>query len=209
MKKMHTIRIIAIIGRILVVWYFSMSENFENNAEDGLIINPQCTDPIQTGLKTAKALVLSCMDFRLRDNIKCNLNNLGYKNDYDEFILAGSSLGYNGVQGNYTHWAQVVDDHIKLAYDLHKINTIVLIDHMQCGAYQVAYKLQDAYMDTEKEYNLHKQNLAEAANIIESKYNGSNPQFFQIPNLKIKKYIISIDGGKKVDIDEYKGPFPF
>ena len=46
-----------------------------------------CCDNSQTNLHHAKALILNCMDFRLRDNISCHLNLLGYKNKYDEVIL--------------------------------------------------------------------------------------------------------------------------
>jgi hypothetical protein len=202
------IAIIAIIAILLIMWGVSTTYNLETNSS-GLFVSNRCRDPSQVNLHLAKALVLSCIDFRLRDNIKCNLSDLGYKNDYDEFILAGTTLGYNGINGKFTHWANVADDHIKLAFDLHKIDTIILIDHMHCGAYKVGYGLKETDMGTEIEYNLHKENLEEAAKVIEYKYNGSNPNFFEIPNLKIKKYIISIDGGKKVDIDQYTGSFPF
>jgi hypothetical protein len=44
---------------------------------------------------TARAMVLSCMDFRLIDDMVVFLNEIGYNNNYDQFILAGSSLGSN------------------------------------------------------------------------------------------------------------------
>ena len=52
---------------------------------------------------TAKALVITCMDFRLIDDAVNYLDAQGYNNNYDEFILAGASLGYN--QTTYSAWA--------------------------------------------------------------------------------------------------------
>ena len=40
-------------------------------------------------------MLLSCMDFRLLDDIVVFMNALGYHNNYDQYILAGSSLGAN------------------------------------------------------------------------------------------------------------------
>ena len=172
----------------------------------GIICGP-CGDSSQSDKKTAVAFTLSCIDFRLRDNITCNLNLLGYQNNHDDFILAGSSLGYNGVLGAYPGWIQTADDHVKLAYDLHDINTIILVDHMDCGAYAIAYP--NLTLGGPEEYQLHIENLNIAAETFKKKYSGPNATIFQIPNLIIKKYIISINGYCLVDIDVYKGPFPF
>jgi len=38
-------------------------------------------------------MVLSCMDFRLLDDTTVFMNARGYNNNYDQFILAGASLG--------------------------------------------------------------------------------------------------------------------
>jgi len=80
---------------------------------------------------TAKALVITCMDFRLIDDAVYFLNSKGYNNNYDELILAGGSLGYN--QTKYESWKKTVDDHIGLAKKLHNIKEIIVIDHMDCG----------------------------------------------------------------------------
>lgn len=159
--------------------------------------------------KTCKALTLQCIDFRLRDNITCNLNFLGYLNQHDDVILAGSSLGYNGQPDTFEYpaWVQTIDDHVKIAYDLHKISEIILIDHMQCGAYGVAYP--GLTLGGEEEYNLHVENLNAAAEKLKEKYEGPNASKFEIPNLIIRKWVIGVYGACIVDIDVYKGPFPF
>jgi hypothetical protein len=42
------------------------------------------------------------MDFRLIDDMVHFMNNLGYNNNYDQFTLAGASLGF--TQEKYPHW---------------------------------------------------------------------------------------------------------
>ena len=80
------------------------------------VICHPCSDNSQIILHNAKAIVLNCMDFRLRDNVTCHLNQKGYKNEYDEVIVAGASLGYNGLQ-SYTGWDTFTDQHVELSYN--------------------------------------------------------------------------------------------
>ena len=48
----------------------------------------------QKTAKTAKCFVMNCMDFRLIDDSAYFMDSLGYNNNYDCFVLAGSSLGF-------------------------------------------------------------------------------------------------------------------
>jgi hypothetical protein len=159
----------------------------------GLILCQQCVDFTEIDLDRSAAIVLSCMDFRLRDNLACNLTHMGYKNNYDEFILAGASLGYNGLL-DY-NWRPYADAHIELSRELHEITEIILVDHMRCGAYKAKYGNITAI----EEYEYHRVNLESAAKTIQEKY----------PSFTIKKFILSIDGGTIVDVDAYTGGFPF
>jgi hypothetical protein len=183
--------------------------------EPGFIVCPNCANPSQIDKKTCKAFVLDCIDFRLRDNIQCNLTNLGYKNNYDEFVAAGASLGYVGLNSmaiegtgepTFPVWYQMIDEHIKVAYDLHLINTLIIVDHMGCGAYSVAYT--DLSLNTQEEYDLHIKNLNNTAELLLKKF-GQNGSVMTIPNLVIKKYIIALNGGQLIDIDQYIGEYPF
>ena len=158
-----------------------------------------CCDPKQINLKTAKAFVLSCMDFRLRDCQVCHLNRKGYKNNYDEVIAAGASLGYNGL-ATYSGWKQYIEEHFELGYALHKISEIIIIDHDKCGAYAVQYPEivnVDGSVDSAKEREHHITDLTECVDELWGKYNPVNgSKDTTIPNLKIKAYLISVDGGK-------------
>ena len=160
-----------------------------------------CCDPKQANLKDARAFVLCCMDFRLRDCQICQLNRKGYKNDYDEVIAAGASLGYNGLL-EYDTWKTYIDEHFELGYLLHHISEIIIIDHDKCGAYSAEYPgtsssggIHDANDNViyELEREKHIENLTTCVNDIWTKYSpgGSGTT---IPDLKVKGYLISIDG---------------
>lgn len=130
--------------------------------------------------KTAKAMVLSCMDFRFVTDKVNFLNNIGYKDDYSKFVLAGSSLGYN--QGEFPEWSKSFDKHLELATDLHKIDEVIVVDHMDCGAYRILY--DNKSMSKEEEYKLHQKNLNKFKSLIHKKF----------PSLKVTMLLVNIDG---------------
>ena len=89
--------------------------------------------------------------------------------DFDYFVLAGASLGFNESKEAYStkevpkhasnNWHLTYEDHVKLAIDLHHITEIVVVDHMDCGYYKSIY--EDAVDTPAKErakhvFNLHK-----------------------------------------------------
>jgi len=148
-----------------------------------------CGDSNQEELKNAKAIALTCIDFRLIDDTVCQMNKFGYLNDYDQFILAGSSLGYNNVNKVGTdNWTKVFNEHINIAKSLHNIEQIILIDHLDCGAYKLAYGKDKYEKNAEK---LHTENLNKAEQKLNILY----------PNLSITKFLISADGVDFTKID--------
>jgi hypothetical protein len=129
------------------------------------------------------------MDFRLIDNVTCNLNLKGFKNNYDETIAAGASLGYNGLS-TYTGWDTFIDSHISLSYNLHEISEIIIIEHEKCGAYSLQY----GNMTSNQEYQYHIDNSKTCCDTLWSKFNPTDGSITKIANLEIIAYIISIDG---------------
>jgi hypothetical protein len=80
-------------------------------------------------------LLLSCMDLRCMDEIVQFMDHDGLTNRYDHVILAGAALGATGVSGKYPHWSDTFDNHLKIAYDLHHIKDVYILEHRDCGAY--------------------------------------------------------------------------
>lgn len=130
--------------------------------------------------KTAKAMVLSCMDFRFVNDKVNFLNQIGYRDDYSKFVLAGSSLGYN--QDTFPEWSKSFDKHVELAKDLHNIDEVIVVDHMDCGAYRILY--DNPSMSKEEEYKLHQKNLHEFKSLINKKF----------PSLRVTLLLINLDG---------------
>ena len=83
------------------------------------------------------SVVLSCMDYRLMDDVGVYLNKRGLKDNYDHLILAGASLG--AVTNKYPHWGETFFEHVGLAIKLHNVHRAILIDHRDCGAYRLIF----------------------------------------------------------------------
>jgi len=128
----------------------------------------------------AKALVISCMDFRLIDDLVHALDKMGYNNNYNNIVVAGASLGYN--QTVSAAWRKTVDDHIQLSQKMHGITQIIVVDHMRCGAYNIFYDKPNLTRDEELE--LHKENFIKFRKLMKYKY----------PEIEILTYIMDIDG---------------
>ena len=124
---------------------------------------------------------LSCIDFRFVDDTSYYMCCIGDSNNYDQFILAGASLGYNGIP-DYDSWPICCNDHIQLSHDLHSITEVNIFDHMECGAYKMVYTEEELAGDGE--FKLHVENLHKAEKTILS----------QFPFItKVNKYIFDLN----------------
>ena len=119
------------------------------------------------GVNTCKYCILSCIDFRFIDDSGFYMKVKGVCNNYDQFILGGASLGYNGIP-SYENWVLFGNQNIQLAYDLHKISEVNIFDHLDCGAYGLVYTPEQLAGDGE--YKLHVENLNKAEVTILSKF---------------------------------------
>ncbi|MBI2113217.1 MAG: hypothetical protein HYT50_01390 [Candidatus Wildermuthbacteria bacterium] len=79
---------------------------------------------------TCKALVLHCIDFRFRKSLT-NFLESKFGDSYDLVSVAGSvkSLVSDNPEGNF------ILEQMKISDKLHKPQTILLIQHEDCGAY--------------------------------------------------------------------------
>ena len=161
--------IIALLIVITVIIFYSFTNVFKRvHTNDRL------------KLHKSKALVLNCMDFRLMDDLNRFLDKNGYENNYDDFILAGSSLGFN--QTTYPEWKKTFLKHLELSIQLHNIKELVIIDHMDCGGYKKFYNKKK--LEPDEERKLHHQNLNKMGAYIKQNF----------PNLKVNKYLMNLDG---------------
>ncbi len=94
------------------------------------------------------AIVISCMDFRLRKYLRAWASSTLDTGGYDRVAIAG------GVKN-----LGVIVDQVSLSAQLHNINEVYLINHEDCGAY-----------GAEGSFEKHKEDLLFAQTIIEQKF---------------------------------------
>jgi len=124
-----------------------------------------------TGFKPPlyNVLLISCMDLRLLENITHFMEHENLVNRYDQYIMAGASIG--ALMGtspaeddlmckeDYKGWETGLLQHVDLAIKLHNIKDIYILEHRNCGAYKAF--LKDGQGDYEtlgytKEFDDHK-----------------------------------------------------
>jgi carbonic anhydrase len=88
------------------------------------------------------ALVLTCIDYRFVHVIHQYMHEHYPSLSYDHAILAGASLGV--FAGIFPGWASTFWEHLEVAIDLHGIQTVIILDHRDCGAYREFEALPEA-----------------------------------------------------------------
>ncbi len=134
--------------------------------------------------KLPKALVLSCIDYRVLEAERyfLSLQNLG--NLYDMTALAGSSLALSGVP--HQSDAMAFWDQLDISYRLHHIKKVIILDHQDCAAF--AYKINPQLGDDPKlELQTHQESMSRAYWAIRDKY----------PDLNIELYFVSLNADVK------------
>jgi hypothetical protein len=114
-----------------------------------------------------EALLLSCMDFRLMDATARYMASRGLAGKYDHIILAGATLG--ALTEKFPAWNQTFWDHVGVASDLHKVHKVIVLDHRDCGGYQVILG-EDLAADPAKETAIHTTQLKQLGKRVREKY---------------------------------------
>jgi len=127
------------------------------------------------------ALLLSCMDFRLMDDIERYMSGRGLRDKYDHVVLAGASLG--AITDKYPAWNKTFWEHLDIAIKLHNIHTVIVMDHRDCGAYKVILGAEHA-KDPKVEKDTHAAHLKKLKGLINEKY----------PKLKVETLLMALDG---------------
>jgi len=81
----------------------------------------------------AKAVVITCMDFRFHDKVQDFLKKKGYLGHCDEIVVAGASRDF--VKPVYPEDGKYVWKQLGLSLKLHDPDEIIVIDHQDCGGY--------------------------------------------------------------------------
>jgi carbonic anhydrase len=130
----------------------------------------------------ADAIVLSCMDYRLVDDLIVQLDVIkGMKDNYDHVVIAGAALAAVGEK--FSDWHEVFWTHVGLAIQLHGVHQIIAVNHRDCGAFKLG--LGPETIDTpEKETATHTEVMKTFTAEARKRY----------PDLTVKGYLMALDG---------------
>jgi carbonic anhydrase len=118
-------------------------------------------------LNDAEVLLLTCMDFRFFEQISTVMQDAGLAGKYDHVILAGAALGT--VEPKVEHWHKTFFDHLGLAEKLHNVQTVIVLEHRDCGAYgPKGFGLLPANPTREEERRVHFEQVAKLKEKIPS-----------------------------------------
>lgn len=147
----------------------------------GLLVVAVARPGDAAGAAHTEALLLSCMDYRLTDDITRYMDWRGLHDDYDHVILAGASLG--AQTRKHRAWGKTFWEHLDVALQLHHVRKVVLLDHRDCGAYKV-FLGEDLAKDAAHETSVHARYLRELRRQILAKH----------PDLAVEMGIMALDG---------------
>lgn len=140
--------------------------------------------PLPAAAGHAGALLLSCMDYRLLDDVVRYMDSRALTNNYDQVILAGASLGV--TTSLYPAWGETFWSHLQLSLDLHHVNKLIILDHRDCGAYKAIFG-QDYAAEPQRETEIHALQMKELRGLVAEKH----------PDLPTELLLMSLDGSVK------------
>lgn len=129
----------------------------------------------------AEALLLTCMDYRLVNEVEAYMTARGMRDKYDHMILAGASLG--ALNDKYAVWNEVFWTHLDLAVQLHEVHRLIVIDHRDCGAYRLVLG-EAAVKDAETEFKSHVKQLYALRSQVTTKH----------PHMEVELGLMGLDG---------------
>lgn len=129
---------------------------------------------------TCTAALVKCMDFRLTRDVHRWLEEQELANDCDIISVAGASKDLIANPKGF------VATQLSLSVQLHHIQKVVLMHHLDCGAYGGS----GACADRSEELAKHKAEMDKARTIISA----------QFPSLQVETWIVVPEaGGWKVE----------
>ena len=128
-----------------------------------------------------EAMVLACIDPRMQVPVTAYLTGRGLTGKYSQFVIAGA-VG-KMVAEPFKDWHKTYWDNLAATIQLHKIKTVIAINHRECGAAEIAYGW-DRVVPKERETETHRAALAEFRKQVGQRH----------PNLGVETGLMAIDG---------------
>ena len=128
-----------------------------------------------------EAMVLSCIDPRFQEPVRNNLADRSLTGKYSQFVIAGAAIGV--VAPAFKDWHETFWDNLGASVQLHSIEKVIVINHRDCGAAQIAYG-EAAVANAEAETKTHGMALTEFREQLKQRH----------PKLGAETGIMSLDG---------------
>ena len=126
-----------------------------------------------------EAMVLSCIDPRFQRLIYNHLKKKKLTGKYSAFTIAGAAIGV--THDKFKKWHRTFYDNLATSIQLHKIEKLIVINHIDCGAAQIANGKKEFSLLNEKK--IHKESFSKIKKQIKKKF----------PKLKVELNLISLD----------------
>ena len=126
-------------------------------------------------------MVLACIDPRFQELVTKYTAGRGLTGQYSQFTVAGAAIGV--VAPRFENWHDTFWDNLGASVELHRITTVIAINHRDCGAAKIAYGAA-AVADAAAETRTHREALAEFRKQLAVRF----------PKLGIETGLMALDG---------------
>ncbi len=122
-------------------------------------------------MKKYKAMVLSCIDPRFQSKVFNYLKRKKLTGKYSSFTIAGGGIGVTA--NRFKKWHSTFWDNLATSIKLHKITSLIVINHNDCGAAKIVNGKKKFNLSVEN--TIHKESFIKIKKELKKKY----------PNLKV------------------------
>ena len=122
-------------------------------------------------MKKYKAMVLSCIDPRFQSKVFNYLKRKKLTGKYSCFTIAGGGIGVTA--NRFKKWHSTFWENLATSIKLHKITSLIVINHNDCGAAKIVNGKKKFNLSVENK--IHKESFIKIKKELKKKY----------PNLKV------------------------
>jgi carbonic anhydrase len=127
------------------------------------------------------AMILGCIDPRMQEPVRNFAVQHGLTGQYSQFTIAGAAIGV--VAPAFAKWHETFWENLAASIKLHSIESVIAIDHRDCGAAKIAYG-DDCCSTPDKENATHQAALAEFRKQVGQRH----------PALRVETMLMALDG---------------
>tara|TARA_B100000161_G_scaffold167103_1_gene119470 strand:- start:277 stop:666 length:390 start_codon:yes stop_codon:yes gene_type:complete len=117
-------------------------------------------------MKKYKAMVLSCIDPRFQSKVFNYLKRKKLTGKYSSFTIAGGGIGVTA--NRFKKWHSTFWDNLATSIKLHKITSLIVINHNDCGAAKIVNGKKKFNLSVEN--TIHKESFIKIKKELKKKY---------------------------------------